>query len=144
MPLVDDVISQLGRSAWFVALDLQTGFWQIRMALEDMRKTTLITKSRLYDWTVMPFGLKNATSTFMRTMTEVFKDLGDTFLKVFVDDLNVHSEKWQDHLQHLGAVFSRLREVNLKLNPSKCCFASGNIVFLGHVVSKEGTRPDPG
>jgi len=64
------------------------------MAPEDMSKTALITKSGLYDWTVMPFGLKNATSTFTRTMTEVFKDLGDTFLKVFVDDLNVHNEKW--------------------------------------------------
>jgi hypothetical protein len=131
MPLVDDVISQLGRSAWFTAFDLQSGFWQIRMAPEDIRKTTLITKSGLYDWTVMPFGLKNATSTFTRTMSEVFKDLGDKFLKVFVDDLNIHSESWEDHLQHLGAVLSRLREVNLKLNPSKCCFAAKSIVFLG-------------
>jgi len=144
MPLVDDVIFQLGKSSWFTALDLQSGFWQIRMAPEDMGKTALITKSGLYDWTIMPFGLKNATSTFTRTMTEVFKELGNSFLKIFVDDLNVHSEKWQDHLQHLGAVLSRLREVNLKLNPSKCCFAAGSIVFLGHVVSKEGTRLDPG
>jgi hypothetical protein len=143
MPLVNDMISQLGRSAWFTALDLQSGFWQIRMAPEDMKKTTLITKSGLYEWTVMPFGLKNATSTFTRTMFEVFKDLGDKFLKVFVDDLNVHSENWEDHLQHLGAVLSRLREVNLKLNPGKCCFAAKSIVFLGHVVSREGTKPDP-
>jgi len=56
MPFVDDVISQLGRSAWFTALDLQSGFWQIRMAPEDMSKTTLITKSGLYDWTVMPLA----------------------------------------------------------------------------------------
>jgi hypothetical protein len=63
MPLVDDVISQLGKSAWFTTLDLQSGFWQIRMAPEDMKKTTLITNTRLYDWTVMPFGLKNATNT---------------------------------------------------------------------------------
>ncbi len=144
MPLVDDVISQLARSAWFTALDLQSGFWQIRMAPKDMRKTTLITKSRLYDWIVMPFSLKNATSTFTRTVSEIFKDVGDKFLKVFMDDLNIHSENWEDHLQHLGAVLSRLREVNLKLNPSKCCFAAENIVFLGHVVSKEGTKPDPG
>jgi hypothetical protein len=144
MPLVDDVISQLGRSAWFTALDLQSGFWQIRMAPENMKKTALITKSGLYEWTVMPFGLKNATSTFTRTMFEVFKDLGDKFLKVFVDDLNVHSENWEDHLQHLGAVFSKLKEVNLKLNPGKCCFAAKSIVFLGHVVSREGTKPDPG
>jgi hypothetical protein len=144
MPLVDDVFSQLGKLAWFTAFDLQSGFWQIRMAPEDMRKTALTTKSGLYDWTVMPFGLKNATSTFTRTMSEVFKDLGDKFLKVFVDDLNVHSENWEDHLQHLGAVLSRLREVNLKLNPSKCCFATESIVFLGHVVSREGSKPDPG
>jgi len=143
MPLVEDVISQLGKSAWFTALDLQSGFWQIRMAPEDMGKTALVTKSGLFEWTVMPFGLKNATSTFTWTMTEVFKDVGDSFLKVFVDDLNVHSEEWQDHLQHLGAVLSRLREVNLKLNPSKCCFAAASVVFLGHVVNKEGTRPDP-
>jgi len=143
MPLVDDVISQLGKSAWFTTLDLQSGFWQIRMALEDRGKTALITKSGLYDWTVMPFGLKNATSTFTRTMSEVFKDLGDRFFKVFVDDLNIHSKSWEDHLQHLEVVLSRLREVNLKLNPNKCCFAAKSIVFLGHVVNKEGAKPDP-
>jgi len=144
MPLVDDVISQLGKSAWFFALDLQSRFWQIRMAPEDVKKTALVTKTRFYDWTVMPFGLKNATNTFTKTMSSVFKEMGDKFLKVFVDDLNIHSENWEDHLRHLGAVLSRLREVNLKLNPSKCCFATESIVFLGHVVSKEGTKPNPG
>ncbi len=62
------------------------------MAPEDIKKTTVITMTGLYDWTVMPFGLKNAMSTFTQTMSEVFKDLGSKFLKVFVDDLNVHSE----------------------------------------------------
>jgi len=62
------------------------------MAPKDMKKTALVTKIGLYDWTVMPFGLKNATSTFTKTMLLVFKELGDKFLKVFVDDLNVHNE----------------------------------------------------
>jgi hypothetical protein len=114
------------------------------MAPEDEKKTALTTKTGLYDWTVMPFGLKNATSTFTRTMSIVFKELGDKFLKTFVDDLNVHSENWEEHLQHLDAVFFKLREVNLKLNPSKCCFVARSITFLGHVVSSEGTKPDPG
>jgi hypothetical protein len=56
MLLVDDIISQLGKSAWFTTLDLQSGFWQIRMAPEDRKKTALITKTGLYDWTVMPFA----------------------------------------------------------------------------------------
>jgi hypothetical protein len=144
MPLVEDVIDQLGKSMWFTALDLQYGFWQIRMTPDDMKKTALITKTSLYDWTVMPFGLKNATSTFTRTMSEVFKDLGSGFLKVFVDDLNVHSESWGEHLQHIDEVLCKLREVNLKLNPSKCCFVAKAITFPGHMVSHEGVRPDPG
>jgi hypothetical protein len=94
MPLVEDVISQLGNSAWFTTLDLQSGFWQIKMAPEDMGKTALITKSGLLEWTVMPFGLKNATSTFARTMLEVFRDMGNSFLKIFVDDLNIHNVEW--------------------------------------------------
>jgi hypothetical protein len=144
MPLVDDVISQLGKSTWFTALALQFGLWQIRMAPEDMKKTTLITKTGLYDWIVMPFGLKNATSTFTRTMSTVLKELGDKFLKIFVDDLNIHSENWEEHLQHLDAFFFKLREVNLKLNPSKSYFVAKSITFLGHVVSNEGAKLDPG
>jgi hypothetical protein len=77
-------------------------------------------------------------------MSEVFKNLGNKFLKVFVDDLNVHSKSWGGHLQHLDTVLYKLREVNLKLNPNKCCFVAKTITFMGHVVSKEGTRPDPG
>jgi hypothetical protein len=114
------------------------------MAFEDMKKTTLITKIGLYDWMVMPFGLKNATNTFTRTMLEVFGNLGDKFLKVFVDDLNIHNKSWEEHFQHLDIVFSKLREVNLKLNPHKCCFAAKSITFLGHVVSKDGTKLDLG
>jgi hypothetical protein len=49
MPFVEDVINQLGNSSWFSALDLQSGFWQIQMAPKDMKKTTLITKTGLYD-----------------------------------------------------------------------------------------------
>jgi hypothetical protein len=53
----------------------------------------------------MPFGLKNATNNFTTTMSEVFEDLRDKFLKVFVDDLNIHSESWEEHLQHLEVMF---------------------------------------
>jgi hypothetical protein len=72
----------------------------------------------------MPFGLKNATNTFTKTMSAVFKVLEDKFLKIFVDDLNIHSKHWEEHLQHLDVVLFKLREVNLKLNPSKCCFGA--------------------
>jgi len=71
------------------------------MALEKICKSTLITKSSLFDWTIMPFGMKNATSTFSKTMIEVFGIYLDKFLKFFVDDLNVHNITWEEHLEHL-------------------------------------------
>jgi hypothetical protein len=113
------------------------------MAPKDTKKTTLITETGLYDWTVMPFGLKNATTTFIKTMTSIFKELGDKFLKIFVDNLNIHSKNWEKHLQHLDVVFFKLKEVNLKLNPRKCYFIAKSITFLGHMASNEGTKPNP-
>jgi hypothetical protein len=90
------------------------------MSLDDVKKIVVITKSSLYDWTVMPFGLKNAIGIFSKTMAKVFKDWTNQFLKVFVDDVNIHSQTWEEHLTHLKVVLTQLWEVNLKLNPRKC------------------------
>jgi hypothetical protein len=91
----------------------------------------------------MPFGLKNAIGTFFRTMAKMFKDWTYQFLKVFVDDVNIHIQTWEEHLTHLKVVFTRLWEVNLKLNPKKCFFGAQQIVFLGHVVTRHGSYSDP-
>jgi hypothetical protein len=75
-------------------------------------------------------------------MAEIFKSKRNKFLKVFVDDVNIHNLNWRDHLQHIQMVFQCLREVHLKLNPSKCYFGVHNISFLGHVVNVEGSYLD--
>jgi hypothetical protein len=113
------------------------------MALEDICKFALIIKLGLFDWTVMPFGMKNTTNTFSKIMMEVFSIYLDKFLKVFVDDLNVHYITWEEHLDHQPYALLWLREVNLKLNPSKCEFANSSLTFWGHVVSCDGTQLDP-
>ncbi len=82
-------------------MDLQNGFWPIKMNLEDVKKTSFITKSGLYEWLVMPFGLKNVTNMFSQTMVRIFVEWMQKFLKVFVDDLNIHNIKWEEHFQHI-------------------------------------------
>ncbi len=106
------------------------------MAPEYMKKTTLITKTGLYDWTIRPFGFKNATNTLTRTMSKNFKELGDKFLKIFVDDLNIHSKNWEEDLQHLDAIFFKFKEVNLKLNPNKCFVAKKSRFWVMWLVMK--------
>jgi hypothetical protein len=105
------------------------------MVVENIRKFVLITKSKLFDWIVMLFGMKNVINMFLKTMMEVFGAYMDSFLMVFIDYLNVHSLSWEEHLEHLRYVFMRFREVNFKLNLSKCEFAKSRLIFLGHVVS---------
>ncbi len=68
----------------------------------------------------MPLGMENATSTFSKTMTKVFGAYMDKFLKVFIDDLNVHNLIWEEHIDHLQYMFMQLKEVNLKLNFDEC------------------------
>ncbi len=91
----------------------------------------------------MPFGLKNATSTLSRTMANIFKKWTNQFVKVFVDNVNIHSGTWNEHLCHIRPVFQKLKTVNLKLNPNKCCFGSKSITFLGHIVDYIGFQHDP-
>jgi hypothetical protein len=68
------------------------------MASNDVKKTVVFTKSNLYEWNVMPFGLKNPTSTFSWTMVDIFKDWIDQFLKIFIHDVNIHDGTWSNHL----------------------------------------------
>jgi hypothetical protein len=143
MPLIEDVLNRLGHSKWFSTLDLQYGFSQISMAPEDVKKIIVITKLGRYEWNVMPFGLKNATSTFSQTMVKIFKEWTKQFVKMFVVDINIHIRTWNEHLCHIRLVLQKLKGVNLKLNPSKCCFGFKNITFLGHIVDNVGSRLDP-
>jgi hypothetical protein len=64
MPLIKDVLNQMGVAKWFFVLDFQSGFWKIKMNFENIKNTSFITKSSPYEWFVMPFGLKNVASIF--------------------------------------------------------------------------------
>jgi hypothetical protein len=113
------------------------------MVDEDVRKTVVITKTRFFEWNIMPFKLKNATNTFSKAMAKLFKEWSEQFKFFFVDDVNVHNSDWNERLEHLKLVFERLRFVKLKLNLGKCCFGVREIVFLGHGVDEQGSRLDP-
>ncbi len=76
------------------------------MSLDDVKRITIITKSDLYDWNVMSFELNNAIGTFSRTMAKVFKDWTNQFFKVFVDDVNIHNQTWEEQLKHLKVVLT--------------------------------------
>ena len=76
-------------------------------------------------------------------MDRVYKGIAWKFVVVYLDDTNVYSKTFEDHLKHLRIVFQRIRDAGLKLNLNKCNFWMKSLPFLGHTISSEGIAPDP-
>jgi len=143
LPRIDDSLASLINKAWFSSLDLAAGYHQIPMDPVDKLKTAFITDSGLYEYNVLPFGLCNAPATFQRFMDIVLAGLKWKILLVYIDDILVFSETFEEHIAHLQTVFQRIREAKLQLKTSKCFFFKKEIHFLGHVVTEKGIQVDP-
>uniref|UniRef100_A0A5S6R4Y5 RNA-directed DNA polymerase n=1 Tax=Trichuris muris TaxID=70415 RepID=A0A5S6R4Y5_TRIMR len=143
LPRIDDTLQLLDGAKWFSTLDLASGFWQVAVHSEDRAETAFCMPTGLYQFNVMPFGLCNAPGTFQRLMEVVLGSLRWTSCLVYLDDIIIHSRKEEEHVRRLGEVFSRLRNVGLKLKMEKCHFFKKEVRYLGHIVSADGVRVDP-
>ena len=143
LPRVDDCLEALSGAKWFSSMDLNSGFWQIGMDDTDKEKTAFLTSMGLFQFTVMPFGLVNAPSTFERLMEDVLRGLQWQECLIYMDDIISPSSTFEEGLNRLESIFIRLRGANLKLKPSKCVLFQTKVNFLGHVVSSDGIATDP-
>jgi hypothetical protein len=108
----------------------------------DEWKTAFKTKFGLYEWLVIPMGLSQAPSTFMRVMHYVLRKLIGICVVVYFDDILVFSQSLEDHAIHLREVLQILRNERLYANMEKCTFVVDKLVFLGFVVSSKGVQVD--
>ena len=91
----------------------------------------------------MPFGLKNARSTYQRMMTWMFEPQLGKSIKVYIDDMVVKCKLVSEHVGDLGSIFEILRKHKLRLNASKCFFGMGLDKFLGYMVTQCGIEVNP-
>ena len=139
LPRIDNLLSRIGNAQIFTTLDLHSGYHQIPMEPKDRYKTAFVTPSGKYEYTVMPFGLVNAPSTFARYMADTFRDL--RFVNVYLDDILIFSESPEEHWKHLDTVLERLKNENLIVKKKKCKFASEETEFLGYSIGIQKIAP---
>jgi len=137
---MDEILGKLGKCQYFTTIDLAKGFHQIEMDTKSIPTTAFSTKHGHYEYSRMPFGLKNAPATFQRCMNFVLKDLINNHCLAYLDDVIVYSTSLNEHLDSLRKVFEKLKEANLKLQLDKCEFLKKQTDFLGHTISPEGDR----
>uniref|UniRef100_A0A915DVK1 Reverse transcriptase domain-containing protein n=1 Tax=Ditylenchus dipsaci TaxID=166011 RepID=A0A915DVK1_9BILA len=139
LPRIEMILSKIGGCTYYSTLDLASGYWQIRLHPDASRKCGIVTPTKVYQMTHLPFGLKNATSAFGRTMALVLSGL-EEMVVVYVDDLLVYTKSpdFQEHLKALRCIFERFRKFNLKISPKKCVLATDTIHFLGHKIRPDG------
>jgi len=141
LPLIQDVLDALRGAKYFSCLDLASAYWALPIKEGDKLKTAFVTKEGLFEFNVMPFGIKSAPTTFQYLMGLVL--LGHPTARAYQDDVSVVSLTWEQHLEDLSDLFDRLIDAGLSLKASKCKFCMKEMPYLGFLVGPEGVRPNP-
>ena len=139
IPRFDDYIDKIGHAKFVSKLGLLKGFWQVPLTERAKKLSAFVTPKGLYQYKVMPFGMKNVPATFQRLINQLTRDLDGC--EGYIDDIIIYSKTWQQHLECIRSLFNRLTQANLTVNLTKSEFGYPHISFLGHVVGQGEITP---
>ena len=142
LPLIPNLLDRLRSAHVFTKLDLRGAYNLVRIVEGDEWKTAFCTRYGSYKFQVMHYSLTNALASFQCFMNEVFKELLDVCMVVYLDNILIYSDNPDEHLAHVCEVLRRLRTHNLYAKVEKCAFSVDTTNFLGFIVSPDSLRMD--
>ncbi|CAF4979735.1 unnamed protein product, partial [Rotaria socialis] len=140
LPRIDDIFDQLSDSHFFTTLDFKSGYFQVPLDKRDRSKTTFSTRDSRYQFTVLPQGITNGPPTFQRIVNNILGNSRWKYSLAYLDDVIIYSSSFNEHLEHLDDILTRLNTANFRLNIDKCKIAQSTIKFLGHQIDHEAFR----
>ena len=139
IPRIADCIDQIGIAKFFSMFDMLKGYWQVPLTQRAREISAFVTPSGLYQYKVMPFGMKNAPATFQRMVNKLVRDIDGC--EGYIDDVVIYSDNWSDHIHQIKRFFQIMREAKLTINLMKSEFGKATVKYLGHIVGQGQVRP---
>lgn len=143
IPEINEVLANLGKNKWFTIIDLKSGFHQIPLRNSDIEKTAFSINNGKFEFTRLPFGLKNAPSIFQRALDDILREHIGKRCYVYIDDIVIFGKNEAEHFKNIELVFRTLENANMKVQLDKCEFLQKEIEFLGFVVGVNGIKTNP-
>lgn len=144
IPLIQELVDNFSKSKFMSKLDIERAFYQIPMQEEHKHYTAFTVGYKKYEFNRMPFGLAGAPITMQAGITNIFADLMEKQkIGVYMDDIVIHTETFEEHMLLLNEVFSRLEKHNLQVKIPKCEFLVNKIEYLGFIVEPGKVYPNP-
>ena len=139
IPRIADCIDQIGNAKFVSTFDMLKGYWQVPLTQRACEISAFVTPSGLYQYKVMPFGMKNAPATFQRMVNKLVRDIDGC--EGYIDDVVIFSDNWSDHIRQIKRFFQIMREAKLTINLMKSEFGKATVKYLGHIVGQGQVRP---
>ncbi|CAM5074953.1 unnamed protein product [Natator depressus] len=142
MPRPDKLLDKLGGARYLTTMDLTKGYWQVLLDADVQLKSAFVTPLGLYEFLTLPFGLKGAPATFQRLVDQLLRGM-ESFAVVYIDDICVFSQTWEDHVSQVRQVLDRLQGAGLTVKAEKCKVGMAEVSYLGHRVGSGRLKPEP-
>lgn len=139
IPLLSTCINEIGDAKFLTTIDMMKGYWSVPLTERAREISAFCTPDGLYQYKVMPFGMKNSGATYQRMINFCLKDLPD--VRGYIDDILIFSQSWSNHIESIKSVFSRLQEANLTVNLAKTDFCKAKVIYLGHEIGQGSVAP---